>query len=281
MALPVASVRWVWELSVVAQIIVCAVLFLKGNFRRVPGFTAYVVSNICQAGLLFAIYDHFGFRSRMALASAWLSQLITLLLRVLATSELLRLILKPYRGIWGLGWRLLGLVFAGVFSVALIDSGRNPSLAIVLADRGFHLAFGVALVACFLFVHYYSIPFHPVYKALLGGFCCYSCAVSLADTIGRTLLLRGNTNFEVVWQLTTMIAFVAVLLVWAVALFTPLPEPGQPVDLEDAKRLYWETSAQVNERLHLLNEELNRLWKRKSTNTESDTTFPRKRESAR
>ena len=187
-----ASVRWVWELSVVAQIVVCAVLFLNGNFRKVPGFTAYVVSNICQAGLLFAIYGHFGLRSRMALASAWLSQLVTLLLRVLATSELLRIILKPYRGIWGLGWRLLGLVFGAVFCVALIHAGRNLSSAIVLADRGFHLAFGIALVACFLLVRYYLIPVHPVYKALLGGFCCYSWAVSLTDTLGRSLFLRGR-----------------------------------------------------------------------------------------
>lgn len=276
-----ASVRWIWELSVVAQIVVCAVLFLKGNFRRVPGFAAYVVSNICQAGLLFAIYSHFGFRSRMALVLAWLSQLVTLLLRVLAISELLRLILKPYRGIWGLGWRLLGLVFGGGFCVALIDSGRNLSSAIVLADRGFHFAFGVALVACFLLVRYYSLPVHPVYKALLGGFCCYSCAVSLTDTLGRTLFLRGNTNFEIVWQLSTLIAFVAASSVWAVALFTPLPEPGQGVEFEQAKRLYLETSTQVNERLHSLNVQLNRLWNRKSTTIESDATFSRNRKSAR
>ena len=258
-------VQWVWELSVAAQITVCAVLFFKGNFRRLPLFTMYVLSNICQAVALYLIYTRVGFQSRAAVLIGWSSQCVPQLFRVLAISEVLRLVIKPYRGIWGLAWRLLAVAFGVVFSFALIDSGRDLSWAIALADRGFHLAFAVALVACLLLVHYYSVHIHPVYKALLGGFCFYSCTVVTANTIGRTLFLHGNSDFRMGWQLLTMGTFVAVLAVWAVALRTPLPERAQPQVPPGAARTYWEMSPRINERLRLLNEQLDHFWKPEAT----------------
>lgn len=255
-------VLWVWEISVAIQIVVCSVLFFKGNFRRLPLFTAYVLSNICQAVALYLIYGRFAFQSWAAVLLGWSSQCVPQLLRVLAISEILRLVLRPYRGIWGLGWRVLTVAFVVVFSFALIDSGRDPSWAIALADRGFHLAFGVAVVACLLLIHYYSVPIHPVYKALLGGFCFYSCTVVVADTIGRVLSLQGTSDFRTGWQLLTMGTFVAVLAVWAVALRTPLPEPAEQRDLPEAARTYWEMSPRINERLRMLNEHLDHFWHR-------------------
>lgn len=258
-------VRWMWELSIAIQIAVCATLFLKGNFRRIPIFTAYMISNICQAGVLYATYNRLGFSAWSAVLIAWFSQCIPQLLRVLATAEVIRLILKPYRGIWGLGWRVLTVAFVAVFSFALIDSGRRPLWAIALADRGFHLAFGIALVACLLLVHYYSVPIHPVYKALLGGFCFYSCSSVLANTIGRIVYFRGTSNFRTDWQLVTMGAFVAVLVVWGVALRVPLPEPAPEVQSEKTVSTYWEMSPLINERLRSLNEQLSHFWKQEVT----------------
>jgi hypothetical protein len=254
-------VQWAWQLSVAAQIVVCVVLFLKGNFRKLPIFTAYVLSNILQAAALYVIYRQFGLDSQFALRFSWVSEAATLLLRVFATMEVLRLILKHYRGIWGLGWRVLAVAFGSIFLVALIDSGLNVTWAILLADRGFHLAFATALVACLLLIHFYSVPIHPVHKALLGGFCFYSCTVVLANTVGGTLFQRRDENFETIWQLTTMTAFVGVLLVWAVALRKPLQESAPQVAPREAQVAYWEMSPQINERLRLLNEQLNRLWR--------------------
>ena len=258
-------VQLVWGLSVAAQVAICALLFLKGNFRRVPTFTAYLASNVCQAVLLYEIYHHLGFRTRMSVVVAWSSEFVTLMLRVLATTEVLRLILKPYRGIWGLGWRVLSVSFGVVFSVALLDSWRNLSWAVVLADRGFHLAFAVALVACLVLIHYYVVPIHPVYKALLGGFCFYSCIVVLGNTVGGALFLRGTADFQRIWQLATMCAFVAVLLIWAFALRMPIREPAPQADLLGTGRSYFAVSPEINERLRLLNEQLNRFWKPEAT----------------
>src|SRR5215472_9908138 len=177
-------IQWLWVLSVALQVLVCSVLFFRGNYRRLPIFTAYVLSNVCQAAALYVTYNLYGFRTEASIAIGWSSQGATQLLRVVATTEVMHLILKPYRGIWGLGWRVLAVAFGVVFTVSLIDSGRGLQWTIGLADRGFHLAFGIALVACLLLVKYYRVPIHPVYKALLGGFCFYSCAAVLANTVG-------------------------------------------------------------------------------------------------
>lgn len=260
-------IQWLWAISVALQILVCSVLFFKGNYRRLPVFTVYVLSNICQAAALYVTYNIYGFRTEAGIAISWSFQGATQLLRVLATTEVIRLILRPYRGIWGLGWRVLAAAFGLVFFVTLIDSRRSLLWIIGLADRGFHLAFGIALVACLLLVHYYRVPIHPVYKALLGGFCFYSCTAILANTIGRVLFLKGYGDFGMGWQLVTMGAYMGVLLVWLVALRTPLPQPAQPVTSLEAERTYWELSPRINERLRALNERLDNFWKAEATHS--------------
>jgi hypothetical protein len=259
-------VQWTWELSVAVQVLVCALLFWKGNFRRLPWFTAYVLSNICQAVAVYLTYIKFGFASRPAAVIAWSLQCVPQLLRVAATTEAIRLILKTYRGIWGLAWRVLATAFAVVFFFAVLGSGRELSWAIAAADRGFHLAFGVALVACLLVVRYYSIPVPSAYKALLGGFCFYSCTAVLANTIGRALYLHGHGDFQAGWQLLTMGAFVVVLAIWGLALRKPLAESArQQPYLPEAERTYWEISPRINERLRALNERLDNFWNPEAT----------------
>ena len=254
-------VLWLWEFSVGTQVVVCALLFFKGNFRRIPLFTSYLISNILQAALVFAAYSRLGFLSRSAGLLAWMSQSVPQLLRVLAMTEMIRLILRPYRGIWGLGWRLLTIAFVSVFFYALLDSRNDIRWAIGLADRGFHLAFGVALVACLLLIRYYAIPIHSAYKTILAGFCFYSCTMVLANTIGRALLIRGISDFGTGWQLLSVGTFVVVLIVWGTVLRTPLPEPDPEVELQAAEGTYWELSPRINDRLRLLNNHLYRLWK--------------------
>lgn len=258
-------VLWLWEFSVAIQVAVCSLLFFNGNFRRIPFFTLYVISNILQAALVFAAYSRLGFLSRSAGLLAWMSQAVPQLLRVFAMTEVIRLILRPYRGIWGLGWRLLTIAFGSVFLYALVDSWNDIQWAIGLADRGFHLAFGVALVACLLLIRYYAIPIHPAYKTILAGFCFYSCTIVLANTIGRTLSIRGISDFGTGWQLLSVGTFVVVLIAWGSALRARLPEAEPEVESQAAEATYWQLSPRINDRLRLLNDELCRFWKPEAT----------------
>lgn len=261
----VQSVQWAWGISVAIQMLVLGLLLFRGHFRKIPVFTAFVAANVCQAGLLYVIYTQFGFGSRTTLVLAWVSEACILLLRTLATMEILYLVLGPYRGIWGLGWRVLAGAFGLVLLYAGIQAGRNVSWAIVLADRGFHLAFAVALVACLLLIRYYSIPVESTYKVLLGGFCIYSCTVVLANTVGYVLALRGFTDYQPIWQLATTIAYAGVQLAWAVTLGRAAAFTAEKSPLLVAASLYRQLSPQINERLGLLNEQLNRIWEPKAT----------------
>jgi hypothetical protein len=255
----VHSVRWVWGISVAIEVIVWSLLVFRGHFRRIPVFTVWVASNICQAGFLYLVYAQFGFSSQTALELAWLSEACTLILRILATMEVLRLVLGHYSGIWGLGWRILAVAFFVVLSYAAIEAGQKISAAIGLADRGFHLAFAVALVACLLMIRYYSVVVDPPYKALLGGFCVYSCTVVLANTIGRALFLRGFANVKPIWQFTMVAAYAGVQGAWAVGLWKAAPAMQvRPALL--ASSVYRQISPQINERLRLLNGQLSKFW---------------------
>jgi hypothetical protein len=257
-------VQWIWAFSVAAQVAVCATLLFRGRFRKLPVFTAYISLNLCQAGFLYVVYAHFGFSSHTAEVLAWWSEVSTLILRSLATAEVLRLALGPYRGIWGLGWRVLAVAFGGVFSYAAIEAGRNIAWFLVLAERGLNFAFAVALVACLLLVRHYMVPVRPTYKALLAGFCFYSCTVVLASMAAQTFILRGFAHYQPIWQAATTLSFAIVQVVWAVALRKPLPvEENQHVLLPAS--IYQQLSPEINQRLRALNEQLIQFWKPEAT----------------
>ena len=253
-------VLWLWVISIVAQLGVFGFLMSRRHFRRLPYFTTYMALNLCQAYYLLAVYFHFGFGRGKVSSLAWVSQASTLVLSALATTEILRLVLSPFRGIWALAWRLLAATSAIVVAYAAIHTWGDMNWAVLEADRGYHLTIAILIVACLLLVHHYSIPIHPIYKALLGGFCFYSCMVVLVNTILQAILFRRFPQFEPIWQTATLLSFVGVLLVWAVALRKPFPASDErPVVLSAS--VYQQISPEINARLRLLNEQLGQFWK--------------------
>jgi hypothetical protein len=254
-------VRWIWVCSTLAQLIVLTLLFLKGNFRKLPFFTAYIALNICQVGFLLAVYSLWGINSPPALVLAWTSECVTLLAQALATTEILGITLRPYPGIWGLGWRALAFTSTlVVLIVALTTRGVWDRATWFELDRGYHLTFAAAVIACLLLVRYYSIPVPAAYKMILGGFCLYSCTEILIHTVMQSLAKKAFYAYESIWQSAPMLSFIVVLFIWVVALWKPLPievrKAGPPSD-----SIYQRLSPEINERLRELNEKLLRLWK--------------------
>jgi hypothetical protein len=254
-------VLWLWACSVLAQLLVLGLLLLKGNFRKLPYFTAYVTLNICQAGFLVSVYLHWGSQSSIADTVAWISECVTLLAQALATTEILEITLRPYQGIWGLGWRALAVVSGiVVLLVALAGYGHWATSRWFQLDRGYHLTFASAVIACLLLVRYYSIPVPSAFKMLLGGFCFYSCTEIVVNTLLQAFFEKDFFLHQAAWQLLTMSSFLVVQAIWAVALRKPLPvekrRPDPPLN-SDYQRL----SPEINEDLRRLNEKLLRLWK--------------------
>lgn len=260
-ALPL-YVRWLWAFSVLAQLVVLALLLLKGNFRRLPLFTTYIGLNICQAALIYIMLAYWHTRSDSSTDKivSWVSEAATLVVQALATTEVLRLVLNPYRGVWGLAWRILAGISTVVVLFVFVDAARNVDWAIVVADRGYHLTFATAVIACLLFIRYYAVDVPPAYKWLLAGFCFYSCTIILINTAIQVIWYHNHPYTEPLWQVVTLLSFAIVQVVWAAALRKPLPVEV-PRKSGDSDSLYLSVSPVINEQLRLLNEKLMRLWK--------------------
>ncbi|HXJ05575.1 MAG TPA: hypothetical protein VNH65_10775 [Candidatus Acidoferrum sp.] len=254
-------VQWIWACSILAQLIVLVLLFLKGNFRKLPFFTAYVALNICQAGFVVILYSIWGTDSHTSFTLAWYSECVTLLAQALATTEILEITLRPYKGIWGLGWRTLAVTSAIVVTLSVLATRDNWAFAQWFElNRGYHLTFATALIVFLLLVRYYSIPVAATYKMILGGFCLYSCTEILINTILQALLRKGFAVHQALWQSVTMVSFVLVQTIWMAAVRRPLPVEDQQAALYSDSE-YQRLAPEINEQLRQLNEKLLRLWK--------------------
>jgi hypothetical protein len=185
-----------WALSIIAQLAVLTLLLAKGHFRGLPLFTIYIILNLCQAGLLIIVYSRLFFDSHDAQVLFWFSEGITLIAQAFAATEVLHRVLRPYRGIWGLAWRLLTITSSAVVLYVAASAKQDPDWLLMITSRGFHLTFTVATVSCLLLIRFYEIPVQRVYKALLSGFCLFSCAVVIADTLLPILRARHNALFR-------------------------------------------------------------------------------------
>ncbi|MGC1415493.1 MAG: hypothetical protein WA817_09440 [Candidatus Acidiferrum sp.] len=226
-----------------------------------PYFTAYIVLDIGQASFVFILYFIHGMSPATFITLAWVSESITLLAQALATTEILGITLRPYPGIWGLGWRAIAFTSTlVVFLVAITSSGHGAMERLFELNRGYHLTFATAVIACMLLVRYYSIQVPTAYKMILGGFCLNSCVEVLINTFVQLLFHKGYEVHQATWQFLTTLSFVAALVIWVVAVRKPFPaEDRQIASLSDSE--YQRLSPQINEQLRLLNKKLLRLWK--------------------
>jgi hypothetical protein len=248
-----------WAVSILVQTIVLALVISNRHFRTLPFFAVYSVLNLCQAAFLIFVYSKFGYTSQEAREMYWISEPITLTAQALAAGEVLHRVLWAYVGIWGLAWRLIAAATSIVVFYAAVSAEKTPEWRLLIANRGFHLTFAVGLVSCLLLVRSYAIPVDPVYKALLGGFCFFSCIVVADNTLLQLLFVRRHPGFGNTWNYLEMVAFIGVQSVWAVALRQPIRAGEKPTLLPPST--YDRISPEVNAGLRRLNDILSRLWR--------------------
>jgi hypothetical protein len=250
-----------WACCALAQLSVLALLLSNGNFRKLPLFTAYAGLNLCQVAFLAVVYSIWGINSATTYKLAWYSECAALLAAALATTEILSVTLRQYQGIWGLVWRTLTLTSTlVVLLVALAARGHWATAKWFELNRGYHLTFAAAVIACLLVVRYYSIQVPAALKMILGGFCLYSCTEILINTVLQSLLKRAFYAYQPIWQSSTTLSFIVVLIIWVAALWNPLPVEARSA-APSSDSIYKQLSPEINERLRELNEKLLRLWK--------------------
>ncbi len=250
-----------WAGSALAQLIVFVLLVPKGKFRQLPFFAAYVVLGLCQVAFLVALYSDRGLPDSIIKNRAWYSECITLAAQALATTEILKVTLKAYQGIWGLVWR--ALVFTSTLVLLLVAMATRGSWSAgkwFEINRGYHLTFATAVIVCLLLIRYYSIRVPAAYRMILAGFCFYSCTEILINTVLQALLKTSFDAYQPIWQSSTMLSFIVALFIWAAALWQPLPVEARP-PTPPSESMHRRLSPEINERLRELNERLLRLWK--------------------
>jgi hypothetical protein len=219
-----------------------------------------VCLNLSQSLFVYPIYRHYGPYSHVAYLSGWWSEAITLLARLFATVEILHMVLISYRGIWGLAWRLLAGTSVVVLICVSVVSGGDASLALMRADRGYHLIFAAALVACLALIRYYLIRVETAYKVLLIGFCFYSCVKILLNTVLYDVVDQHHWHYTSIWEIVVVAPYLIVVLFWAAALLRPLPTKREQQAILPTS-VYQRISPEINLQLQTINKQLMNFWK--------------------
>jgi len=162
---------------------------------------------------------------------------------------------------WGLAWRALVAVSSLVVLILVwVSHARGIEQLWFQLNRGYHLTFATAVIACLALVRYYSIRVPSAFKMILAGFCLNSCVEVLVNTLIQVLFHKGYEVYQAAWQIVGMISFVATLTIWMVALWKPFPVDDRQI-ASPSDSAYRRLSPEINERLREINEKLLRLWK--------------------
>jgi hypothetical protein len=262
--------------------VLCGFVFARRTHRALPFFAAYSSMLLASTIGVLLVYKMFGFQSLVAYYCYWTSLLLNAGLRSLAIAELCRFKLRAYRGIWGLGWRVLAGLSILFFVHAAYDTWGQPNrLAIysLTLDRDLDIA-SVAILATLLLIHnYYGLSFEPLQRTIAAGICLV-CAVDIVgDTIVRSLftgvlfpffaadqtplrsaLIPFFNRITDIWSTIHLFFFMAAMGVWCYALRKPVPAPAESPVLLPAE-VYRELSPAINLRLTSFNDRLMELLK--------------------
>jgi hypothetical protein len=248
--------RALWDSSILLRFLVLCLLLFRNNARSFPFFSVYLSMNFLQSLLLVFTYKFLGETSPVTFAIAWGSQAVVTFSRGLAVAELCRLLLAGYRGVWSLAKRVLLSSAVLVLLYAAVVSRHDWSYAIFSLNRALELAVVAVIVVLFVFLRHYQVVAEPTSRALVLGFCLYSSVAVVNSSIFEQLLAR----YYPVWNLLTIVAFMACLLVWAWALRKAIPRRVIDLVLLPGS-IYGELSPAINMRLYMLNERLAAFWK--------------------
>ena len=230
-------------------------LLSRKNHKAFPFFFCYVLLNVIQGIALFAAYRVWGFTSLPSILLAWGTQLLVLVARALAVSEVCQRVLAEYQGIWKHARLLLLAGSAAVTVLAWGFSQGNWRSALLSFDRGLELAMASTIVLLFVFAKYYEVHLEPAVRTLATGFFLYSGFQVLNNTVAERWFIHST----VLWNLLGTLTFLASLLLWTWALrlrfqhstLVPRLLPGDH---------YRAMSPAINARLESLNERLGRFW---------------------
>ena len=254
------SENLLWGLGAGLKVLLCALVFYRRVYRRLPFFSLYAMLLVAEVAAVWFVYREWGYLSHAAFYTYWLASLVVLMARALVVAELCWTSLRNYPLIWSFGRKLLSLVAVVVLGYAAATAFKNnsPLAAFVLtSERGLEISFAVVLVALLGFSTWYEVALGPVDRNIVIGLGFYSCF----QVINNTFMDQWMSRYFHWWVSIRVLAFDVAMLIWLAPLRKPLPpmEPGTLISEGVAIRLLRELLANMRE----IAEEMKRLARSK------------------
>jgi hypothetical protein len=216
-----------WWLGIGLKFLLCALVFYRRLFKRLPFFGLYVVLLVAEVTIVWWVYRGWGYRSFPAWYTYWWASAVVLLARFLVVAELCWTSLGTYPAIWPLARKILVLIAAVALSYASATAFRtksSPLATFVLSsERALEIAFAFILVALVGFGARYLAVLQPVERNIVIGLGAYSCF----QVINNTFMEEWMSKYFHWWVSVRVVAFDIAMLVWIVPLRKALP-PVEP-----------------------------------------------------
>lgn len=240
-----------WAVNTLLGLFLFCLIFRRRVDRLYPYLTAYLGVNLLQTFAQIAVYEAYGFRSRVTYAAVWGAQAVVILARALATSEFCYRVLGYYSGVWALAIRILLVCGAIVLALGVYfgqDGFRYGVMTLEIASEAF---IATMVAGTFVFALYYQAQLRRSELLLGVGLGLNSCLKILNDVV----LSRYLAGYGKVWNVVGMVSFAGVLFLWVLAMrAVEVPSPSEP-EMHDAD-LYRLLAPQMNRRLAELNRRL-------------------------
>jgi hypothetical protein len=206
--------------------------FVGKLWARYPVFYMYVSFVWLQSLLRFSIYHS---RPQYYSAIYWITEGIGVLAGCGVVFEIYRVGLAAYPGAARMARNLLGFVFVLAFTRAIVDTWNDPRWWLIAStmdlERLLRTVQSLAILALVLLFLFYAIPFGRNLRGILLG---YGLFVGLS-VIQLTFVTDSGSRFHKFWSYTSPGSYLFVLGLWAVHLWShlPNPEPKRAVRLEE------------------------------------------------
>jgi len=235
--------------SIVAAVLEISVVVLAlrhGLFRRLPIFTAYLVSVVLVEIIRWSLISELGFASKAYFWCYWLTQAVLIGLRGMVVAEICCI------------WRLCRIILSGVaailFANAAVAAWHNQNhvtVLITILERDLELAILGTLIFAFMFTRYYMIRVDRLITLVSAGLLFYS-AVQVAN---HEIISVFTAGFYPLYAQIVVNSFAISMLIWLAAVWKPVPTEAPATAMLGAQA-YAQVMPLMNLRLRELNSRL-------------------------
>jgi hypothetical protein len=243
-----------WIVAALLEFTVAVLALRHGLFRRLPIFTAYLISVVLVEIIRWSLISELGFASKAYFWCYWLTQAVLIGLRGMVVGEICCKVLGKNIGIW----RLCRIILCGVAGILVANAAvaawhnqNHVTALITILERDLELAILGTLIFAFMFTRYYIIRVDRLTAWISAGLVFYS-AVQVAN---HEFISVFRAGFYPLYAQIVVNSFTICMLIWLAAVWKPVPAEAPATAMLGAQA-YGQVMPEMNLRLRELNSRL-------------------------